>query len=115
ETDDESLVGEACHIVASSPEGPRGQSPMTQEQRDKLANLILLCNVHHKQVDDQPNVFSVERLIDIKAAHEEWVRTQLNFDVQKQRDDEVYAGFVEEWANQICLNEWTNWASDFLL
>lgn len=52
ETDDEAVVGEACHIVAQKEDGPRGQSPLTQEQRDKYANLILLCNVHHKQVDD---------------------------------------------------------------
>src|SRR5687767_15113789 len=94
ETDDESLVGEACHIVASSPDGPRGVSQLTQEQRDKFANLVLLCNVHHKLVDDQPNAYSVERLIEVKAEHEQWVRTQLNFDSLKQRDDEIYAGFL---------------------
>src|SRR5215213_2097854 len=83
-TDDESVVGEACHIVASSNDGPRGDSPLTPEQRDKYANLILLCNIHHKQIDDQPIEFSVEKLAEIKRAHEEWVRTQLGFDAAKQ-------------------------------
>ncbi len=101
-------------MVATSPDGPRGESPLTQEQRDKFANLLLLCNVHHKQIDDQPNAFPVSKLIELKTNHEQWVRTQLNFDAQKQRDDEVYAGFVEEWANQICLDDWSNWASGLL-
>ncbi len=114
ETDDESLIGEACHIVASSPDGPRGDSPLTQEQRDKFANLLLLCNVHHKQIDDQPNAFPVENLTDLKARHEQWVRAQLNFDAQKQHDDEIYAGFVEEWAKRVRLDDWSSWASDLL-
>jgi len=114
ETDDESLVGEACHMVAASEGGPRGESPLTQEQRDKFANLLLLCNVHHKQIDDQPIAFPVAILVELKSDHEQWVRTQLNFDSQKQRDDEVYAGFVEEWANRTRLNDWNNWASGLL-
>ena len=53
QTDDESLVGDACHIVAHSPTGPRADPSLTPEQRDHYDNLILLCKVHHKQVDDQ--------------------------------------------------------------
>jgi hypothetical protein len=73
ETDDESLVGEAAHIVAESAAGPRGASPLTPEQRDKYANLILLCNVDHKVVDDQFNEYTVERLSTLKQQHEAWV------------------------------------------
>lgn len=34
ETDDPSLIGEECHIVAREENGPRGASPLTDEQRD---------------------------------------------------------------------------------
>jgi hypothetical protein len=74
QTDDESLIGEACHIVAQSPSGPRGGSPLTPEQRDHYDNLILLCRNHHKRVDDQENTYTVQRLLDMKVAHEKWVR-----------------------------------------
>ncbi|MEN1930202.1 HNH endonuclease [Luteimonas sp. MJ250] len=114
ETDDESVVGEACHIVASSAEGPRGDSPLTPEQRDKYANLILLCNIHHKQIDDQFIAFSIERLNTLKRTHEDWVRIQLGFDTAKQRDDEFYAGIVDEWASRIDLDNWINRASPIL-
>jgi hypothetical protein len=40
-------------------------------------NLILLCNVHHRTVDDQPNEYTVERLHNIKSQHEAWVRQTL--------------------------------------
>jgi len=77
QADDESLIGEACHIVAQSPSGPRGHSPLTPEQRDHYDNLILLCRNHHKRVDDQENTYTVQRLLQMKAAHEKWVRVSL--------------------------------------
>lgn len=111
ETDDESVVGEACHIVAEKVEGPRGQSPLTQEQRDKYRNLILLCNVHHKQIDDQVATYTIEKLHKIKETHLTWVKAALNFDAQKQHDDEIYADYVEHWVDQLKLDEWQIWSS----
>jgi hypothetical protein len=114
ETDDESLVGEACHIVADKVDGPRGTSPMSSEQRNKYGNLLLLCNVHHKQIDDQVDTFSVERLHEIKNAHETWVRTQLSFDAEAQRHDETWAGYIEEWERRLDLDNWTAWTSSIM-
>ncbi len=114
ETDDESIVGEACHIVAQSADGPRGISNLTPEQRDKFSNLILLCNIHHKQIDDQSNTFTVEKLEHIKSEHESWVTNQLGQDGKKQQDDELYSSYVEEWESRLSLSEWNNWASDLL-
>jgi hypothetical protein len=111
ETDDESLVGEAAHIVAESTSGPRGASPLTPEQRDKYANLILLCNVDHKVVDDQVGEYTVARLSTLKQQHETWVRGQLGFDAAKIRDDEIYADYVGHWASAMRLDHWRSWAS----
>jgi hypothetical protein len=110
-TDDESLVGECCHIVAKEPEGPRGESTLTAEQRDKYANLILLCNVHHKQIDDQVNAFPVDRLTRIREEHEQWVRQKLNVDYDALRDDELYASYVDEWSSRCALDNWRSWTS----
>jgi hypothetical protein len=77
QTDDESLVGEACHIVAQSPSGPRADPSLPPEQLDHYDNLILLCRNHHKLVDDQENTYTVQRLLEMKAAHEKWVRERL--------------------------------------
>lgn len=111
ETDDESLIGEACHIVAQSENGPRGISPLTLEERDKFANLILLCNLDHKVVDDQYLANPVEHLIAIKAEHENWVKLTLNFDPRKQHDEEVYADYIETWESYIQLDKWDVWTS----
>lgn len=75
--DDESVLGDECHIVAHQSTGPRGDSPLSLRERDNYENLILLCKVHHKLTDDQPNTFTVERLKDRKRRHETWVRETL--------------------------------------
>ncbi len=114
ETDDESILGEACHIVAKSTDGPRGKSILTPEQRDKYDNLILLCNIHHKLIDDQPSAYSVDKLVEIKSTHEKWVIDSLGFDKKKQQDDEVYSSYVDYWANHMKLDDWTAWTSYLL-
>jgi hypothetical protein len=115
ETDDPSVVGEEAHIVGREPGGPRGASDLPPEHRDRYANLVLLCAVHHKVIDDQPTTYSVERLHEMKAAHEKWVREQLtDYDAAKQRDEESYAGIVEEWADRADLKEWRAWSNSLL-
>jgi hypothetical protein len=107
ETDDPSLVGEAAHIVAEEPNGPRGDATFPIERRDKYDNLILLCNVHHKQVDDHVTNFNVDRLREFKAVHEKWVRESLSgFDQGRQHDDELWAAYIEEWALRADLENW---------
>ena len=112
ETDDESLVGDECHIVAKKPDWPRGEAPLSLEQRDKYSNLIILCKIHHKQIDDQPSEFTVGKLHEIKAIHEQWVRQSLQeYDQQKQSDDEIYAEYIEEWERRAGLEHWKAWTS----
>lgn len=115
ETDDESLVGEACHIVARSEDGPRGKSELTTEQRDKYSNLLLLCNIHHKIIDDQPGEYSVDALKTLRTKHESWVKSQLQtYDKEKQRDDEIYATYIEEFETYIDVKNWNAWTSYLL-
>jgi hypothetical protein len=70
-SDAPSVFGEVAHIVAQSPGGPRAGYIAEVDGYD---NLILLCSIHHKQIDDQPEHFTVERLRSIKLDHEAWVR-----------------------------------------
>lgn len=115
DADDEVLVGEMCHMVGESEDGPRGQSPLTRDQRDLYSNLILLCRNHHSEVDGQPATFTVERLKAIKGHHERWVREALpGFDSERQRDDEIYAGYIDEWARRCDLADWRNWSAGIL-
>jgi hypothetical protein len=109
--DDPSLVGEIAHIVAEEKNGPRGESDLSCDQRNKYDNLILLCNVHHKQVDDQPAQFTVQELKRLKLSHEAWVRSSLHLDPRKQADDEKWAGYIDEWSQRAQLDNWLAYTS----
>lgn len=66
-----SVVGEMCHIKGEKPGAARYDSTQTNEQRHHFDNLILLCNVHHKIVDDDEVAYTVERLLRMKQDHED--------------------------------------------
>jgi hypothetical protein len=73
----DSLIGDECHIVAQSKDGPRGNINENIEI-DGLDNLILLCKNHHKSIDDEPNTYTIAELTHIKTTHENWVKNTLS-------------------------------------
>ncbi len=72
--DDAAFLGQMAHIVADSRQGPRGVSPLSDEDRDKHTNLLLLCGDHHKVIDSQPRTYSVSVLHRMKEDHERLIR-----------------------------------------
>ncbi|TYB43958.1 tetratricopeptide repeat protein [Actinomadura chibensis] len=74
--DDDAIVGEEAHIGARSPGGPRfGEG--RPDAVDGYENLILLCGIDHKKVDDQFQHYTAARLRAIKSEHEAWVERTL--------------------------------------
>lgn len=69
------IVGEICHITAQRVGGPRYDPEQTATARHAYENLILLCSNHHVVVDDDPEAYTVDRLIKMKSDHEQ--RTSL--------------------------------------
>ncbi len=61
---------------ADSRQGPRGDSDLTEEDRDKHSNLVLFCQNCHDRVDKQARTFSVPVLKRIKAEHEGRIASQ---------------------------------------
>ncbi len=69
--------GEMAHIVAKSPDGPRGDAYFPKENLNKYGNLILLCRNHHRRVDECYKDYPVEKLHKMKKKHEKWVNESL--------------------------------------
>lgn len=65
-----------AHIVASSPNGPRG-SEESYDLSDKIENLMLLCPTHHKEIDTDTETYTVEKLTKIKQRQEQKVQELL--------------------------------------
>ena len=68
--EEESIVGEICHINARSPGGPRFIAGLSNEELHASANLLLLCRKHAKIIDDHPEEYPAEQLRKMKADHE---------------------------------------------
>ncbi|MEO9904331.1 MULTISPECIES: hypothetical protein [Alphaproteobacteria] len=55
-------IGQASHICAAAPGGPRYDAQMTPEERASADNGIWLCDVHGRAVDAKDSKFTVEEL-----------------------------------------------------
>jgi hypothetical protein len=113
-TDDHSIIGQEAHIVGRKIDGPRGKNLLSQELRDNYNNLILLCSMHHKVIDDQEQEYTVEKIKEYKKIHENWISQNLGGDNKKQKDDELYATYIQNFIVLSNLNTWTNWTSNML-
>ncbi len=66
-----------AHIVAASPDGPRGDDEKSPELQTDFDNLMLVCLTHSKLIDGRnAEKYSVEQLKEHKAKHEDRIRRQ---------------------------------------
>jgi hypothetical protein len=90
----DSILGQECHICSGRPQGPRFTADLDSSLIDEYDNLILLSRDWHKIVDDNPNSYTAERLRQLRKAHEEWVKTALDYQVPDAERDGVPPGEV---------------------
>ncbi|MDK0624325.1 HNH endonuclease [Clostridium perfringens] len=96
------VIGEECHIIARSEDGPRGNSTLDKKQRDEYDNLILMCEKHHHIIDDNPEKYTVEILKDMKSKHEDWVDINLSQEKVEEIDfDFEDIKFDKDWLSEI--------------
>lgn len=70
-------VGNLAHIKGNKLGSKRYDSTQTDEERNSSDNLILLCATHHKIIDDQDDIYTVEKLEEIKIKHEKRVISEI--------------------------------------
>jgi hypothetical protein len=60
-----------AHIIADSPDGPRGDEELSKKLAKDISNLMLLCDEHHRLIDRiDVEGHPVERLKKMKEKHE---------------------------------------------
>ena len=110
-----SIVSQEAHIVADSEDGPRGTSPLSQQERNSYPNLILLCLEHHKIVDDHSDTFTVDSLLAMKTAHEQWFSSLRSpADTRRDAQELLMIDILEEWEHRADIEGWPDWMSTFL-
>ena len=101
------ISGEECHIVSSKERGPRHRA---MPDYDIIENLILLCQEHHKMIDENPNRFSEAILQQIKEVHESKMRT----DSKKDEQPSILLAKADHVTDIIrCLNDAEQYATDY--
>lgn len=73
------VIGEEAHIKGEKPTAPRYDPNQTEEERESYENRILLCPTHHTEIDSDPETWTVERLKQMKADHEQQVSRNRQF------------------------------------
>lgn len=64
-----------AHIIADSPDGPRGDKVLSERLKSDISNIMVLCLAHHKLIDvDDVTGHPVERLREMKTEHEDRIR-----------------------------------------
>jgi hypothetical protein len=63
-------LAQRAHIVGVGRQGPRSKAVPLSDRIDAVENLLLLCGEHHRIVDNDPRIYSVEVLAKYKAEHE---------------------------------------------
>ena len=97
DSDDQVVLSKIAHIVAESPDGPRGNYPLPFDERNKESNLLLLCGKHHDIIDNICQFYTVERLRQIKEDHETLVRNATGAAISREGiDRETRVGSVRE-------------------
>lgn len=84
-----------AHIVAESPDGPRGDVLRSPVLADAVENLMLLCDVHHRLIDreglaDHPE----ERLLAMKAEHERRIELVTGIDPSRSSHMLLYGARI---------------------
>lgn len=68
--EDKSIIGEICHIEGEKKGSTRYNPNMSDEQRNNIDNLILLCPTHHTMVDKNPQQYTTDNLKKMKYENE---------------------------------------------
>ena len=77
----ETIIAMIAHIKGKKPDSARYDSSMNDKERNSYGNLILLCANCHKKIDDNPQIYTSEKLQQIKNEYETWVSQRLKTEI----------------------------------
>jgi len=81
DSDKEVFLGVIAHIKGEREGAARFDSRLSEKERNSYPNLILVCPRCHKIIDDQPQTYTVDKLLRLKLEHEEYIDEQLKEEV----------------------------------
>lgn len=102
-------LSNCAHIIAASPDGPRGESDLTPEERNDVSNIMLMCPECHKFIDHEgKDQYSVFQLREMKRHHEKRMEMLTGLKEDKQARIVTFGskiGDAEPLFNEVTLND----------
>lgn len=90
-------VAYIAHIIADKPDGPRGDPELSEKLKDDIANLMLMCDQHHRLIDrEDVQGHPVSRLQDMKKRHETRMEIVTSLHEEKESHLLLYGANVGE-------------------
>ena len=84
-----------AHIIADSPNGPRGDKILSKKLAKEFSNLMLLCDTHHKLIDKEDTVGHPVTLLEkYKSQHEERIEHLTGMDHKRKTYIVTYAANI---------------------
>jgi hypothetical protein len=87
---------DVAHIIGDSPKGPRGEIALSKEYCNNSSNLMLMCQDHHRMIDEITNTYTIDALRQMKQAHEERIELLTEIRSDKTSYVIIYTGSVGE-------------------
>ncbi len=100
-------VAYIAHIIADSPDGPRGDPERSKKLKSDISNLMLLCDKHHRLIDNIEDVqgHPVKRLEDMKRKHEERIELLTTIKEDTQSHVLLYGANIGEHHASVSWNK----------
>ena len=98
---------EKAHIYAFSGKGPRAVTDLPDDIRDlnSIENLMLICAIDHKTIDDNKDQYPADLLLGWKAAHEDRIKIVSGIASNKKSHVLMYEGKVGEIESPLVYTE----------
>lgn len=91
-----------AHIIADSPDGPRGDPVLSKQLEADLSNLMLLCDQHHRLIDKEDVIgHPVARLRSMKEAHERRIEIVSGIGADRQSHVLLYGANIGELSSPV--------------
>lgn len=94
-----------AHIIAESPNGPRGDKVLSKQLAKDISNIMLMCDTHHRLIDkEQVDEHPVERLRQMKAKHEQRIERQTSLSEEKRSLIVTYGANIARFSPSLNYN-----------
>lgn len=95
-----------AHIIADSPDGPRGDKELSPEMAKDFDNLMLVCLKHSKLIDGKNrDKYSIEDLREMKKKHEDRIQRQTDLHPDNTTTVLRFIANIGERAVTVVLND----------